>query len=98
VRQILKRTGTTAILVTHDQEEAMTFADRIAVMRSGNLEQVGSPEGVYGQSRDRLRRQSFLGRTNLLRGEGHGAVARTPLGDVALAKPAQGQVLALGAP
>jgi iron(III) transport system ATP-binding protein len=92
VRQILKRTGTTAILVTHDQEEAMTFADRIAVMRSGNLEQVGSPEGVYGRP-DTAFVASFLGRTNLLRGEGHGAVARTPIGDVALSKPAQGQVL-----
>lgn len=92
VRQILKRTGTTAILVTHDQEEAMTFADRIAVMRSGQLEQVGSPEGVYGRP-DTAFVASFLGRTNLLRGEGHGAMARTPIGDVTLARPAHGQVL-----
>jgi len=92
VRQILKRTGTTAVLVTHDQEEAMTFADRIAVMRSGHLEQVGSPEGVYGRP-DTAFVASFLGRTNLLRGEGHGSVARTPLGEVSLARPAHGHVL-----
>jgi iron(III) transport system ATP-binding protein len=92
VRQILKRTGTTAILVTHDQEEAMTFADRLAVMRSGQLEQVGSPEGVYARPETAFV-ASFLGRTNLIRGEGHGSVARTPLGELALARPAHGQVL-----
>ncbi len=92
VRQILKRTGTTTVLVTHDQEEALTFADRLAVMRSGRVEQVGVPEAVY------LRPQtafvaSFLGRTNLLRGEGLGAMARTGLGEVALSRPARGQVM-----
>ncbi len=92
VRQILKRTGTTAVLVTHDQEEAMTFADRIAVMRSGHLEQVGTPEGVYSRPETAFV-ASFLGRTNLLRGEGHGSVARTSLGDLALARPAHGQVM-----
>ncbi len=92
VRQILKRTGTTAILVTHDQEEAMTFADRIAVMRSGRLEQVGTPERVYARPQTAFV-ASFLGRTNLLRAEGQGSVARTPLGDLALARPAHGQVL-----
>lgn len=92
VRQILKRTGTTAVLVTHDQEEAMTFADRIAVMRSGHLEQVGTPEGVYGRPETAFV-ANFLGRTNLLRGDGQGSVARTNLGDLALARPAHGQVM-----
>jgi iron(III) transport system ATP-binding protein len=92
VRQILKRTNTTTILVTHDQEEAMTFSDRIAVMRAGRLEQAGSAEAVYARPRTAFV-ASFLGRTNLLRGEGHGTVARTPLGDLALARPAHGQVL-----
>jgi iron(III) transport system ATP-binding protein len=92
VRQILKRTNTTTLLVTHDQEEAMTFSDRIAVMRSGRLEQVGTAETVYARPRTAFV-ASFLGRTNLLRGEGHGTVARTPLGDLALARPAHGQVL-----
>jgi iron(III) transport system ATP-binding protein len=92
VRHILKRTGTTAILVTHDQEEAMTFADRIAVMRSGRLEQIGTPEGVYQRPATAFV-ASFLGRTNLVRGEGHGGTAHTPLGELALARPAHGQVL-----
>jgi iron(III) transport system ATP-binding protein len=92
VRQILKRTNTTAVLVTHDQEEAMTFGDRLAVMRAGHLEQAGSAETVYARPRTAFV-ASFLGRTNLLRGEGHGTVARTPIGDLALARPAQGQVM-----
>ena len=92
VRSILKRTGTTAVLVTHDQEEALTFADRIAVMRAGRLEQDGAPEEVYARPRTAFV-ASFLGRTNLLRGEGLGHVARTPLGELALSRPAQGQVM-----
>ncbi|MDF1524295.1 MAG: ABC transporter ATP-binding protein [Trueperaceae bacterium] len=92
VRAILKRTGTTAVLVTHDQEEALTFADRLAVMRSGHLEQVGEPEAIYLRPRTAFV-ASFLGRTNLLRGEAHGARARTGLGDVLLARAARGQVM-----
>ncbi|CAN5686891.1 hypothetical protein BH23DEI1_BH23DEI1_16270 [soil metagenome] len=92
VRQILKRTNTTAILVTHDQEEAMTFGDRLAVMRAGRLEQAGSAESVYSRPRTAFV-ASFLGRTNLLRGEGLGTVAKTPIGDLALARPATGQVM-----
>ncbi|MDZ7704785.1 MAG: ABC transporter ATP-binding protein [Trueperaceae bacterium] len=46
VRRILKRTGTTALLVTHDQEEALTFADRLAVMRMGALGQLGAPDVI----------------------------------------------------
>ena len=47
VEEILRRSGTTAILVTHDAEEAMIMADRVAVVCNGSLEQVGSPEEVY---------------------------------------------------
>ena len=92
VQRILKRTGTTAILVTHDQEEAMTFADRLAVMRSGRLEQVGTPERVYARPETAFV-AGFLGRTNLMRGEGRGDVAHTALGDLAVTRPAHGQVL-----
>jgi len=92
VRAILKRTGTTAILVTHDQEEAMGFADRLAVMRAGRLEQEGAPETVYAQPHTAFV-ASFLGRTNLVRGEGLGATVRTPLGDLPLARTTRGQVM-----
>ena len=47
IRDLQRKIGTTSIYVTHDQAEALTMADRIAVMRDGKLEQVGSPEEVY---------------------------------------------------
>ena len=47
LRIILKEAGTTAIFVTHDQEEAMSLADEIAVMRLGEIEQIGTPESIY---------------------------------------------------
>ena len=47
LRQILKKAGTTAILVTHDQEEALSISDRVAVMHQGRLEQVASPHTLY---------------------------------------------------
>jgi ABC-type Fe3+/spermidine/putrescine transport system ATPase subunit len=46
-RQILKRCGATAVLVTHDQEEALSIADTVGVMLAGRIAQVGSPEEVY---------------------------------------------------
>jgi iron(III) transport system ATP-binding protein len=47
VAQILRQLGTTAILVTHDQEEALGMADRVAVIRNGELQQIGTPEDIY---------------------------------------------------
>ncbi len=47
IRSILKNAGTSAIFVTHDQEEALSMCDRIAVMNHGSLEQVGTPESIY---------------------------------------------------
>lgn len=47
VRVLLKERNMSAVLVTHDQEEALSFADRVAVMRGGQIEQVGTPEEVY---------------------------------------------------
>ena len=92
VRRILEAAGTTTILVTHDQEEAMTFADRLAVMRSGHLEQSGVPEQVYLNPRTAFV-ASFLGTTNLLRGTGQGRVADTPLGALPITRPVTGPVL-----
>lgn len=47
LREILKESGSTAVFVTHDQEEAMSMSDQLAVMRNGKLEQFGSPESIY---------------------------------------------------
>jgi putative spermidine/putrescine transport system ATP-binding protein len=67
LRQIQQRLGITAVLVTHDQEEAMTMADRIVIMRGGRLEQVGTPKEVYGDPVSRFV-ASFVGVSNFLAG------------------------------
>ncbi|HEY9645714.1 MAG TPA: ABC transporter ATP-binding protein [Chroococcidiopsis sp.] len=54
VRDILKATGTSAVFVTHDQEEALSIADRVAVMCQGKIEQLGSPETIYRQPASRF--------------------------------------------
>lgn len=92
VRAILRRSGMAALLVTHDQEEALAFSDRLVVMRSGHVEQVGTPHEVYAQPRTAFV-ANFLGRSNLLSGTAWGLQARTALGDVLLAEPAHGPVL-----
>jgi len=62
-----KRLGITAVLVTHDQEEALTMADRVVIMRGGRLEQVGTPEEIYSRPASRFV-ASFIGASNFLRG------------------------------
>jgi iron(III) transport system ATP-binding protein len=54
LRRILKTAGKSAIIVTHDQEEALHIADRVAVMRAGSIEQVGTPEDIYQQPQSRF--------------------------------------------
>lgn len=92
VRDLLKKSGIGTVLVTHDQEEALCFADRLAVMRGGRLEQTGTPEAVYAHPQTPFVAQ-FLGRTNLIPGEARGSEAETPLGRLVLTTPAQGAVL-----
>lgn len=92
VRDILRATGTTALLVTHDQEEALGFADRLLLMRAGSIEQQGAPEDVYREPVSSFS-ALFLGGTNLIRGEASGMTARTWLGELELTKEASGQVL-----
>jgi len=59
-----RRLGMTFMIVTHDQDEAMVVADRMAVMRSGRIEQVGAPRQVYDRPASRYVAQ-FIGETNL---------------------------------
>lgn len=92
IRAILKREDMSAVLVTHDQEEALSFADRVAVMRNGRIEQIGTPEEVYHHPRTLFVAQ-FLGRTNLLLSTATGTEADTPLGRLTLNRPATGHVL-----
>ena len=72
LRQIQRRVGITTIIVTHDQEEALTLADRIAVMRGGRLVQVGCPADVYERPAD-LFVAGFVGHASVLRGVVEGA-------------------------
>lgn len=84
VRSIIKKAGMTAVLVTHDQEEALSFADRIAVMNNGKIEQIGTPEEVYYTPKTKFVAQ-FLGRTNLLEIEGDSSdMVVTKLGNLKL--------------
>lgn len=65
IRQLQQRFGITMIFVTHDQEEAMTMADKIAIMDQGNLIQIGTPEEVYNHPAN-LFAMNFLGFANAL--------------------------------
>src|SRR5690554_1473472 len=65
IRALQQRLGITTIMVTHDQEEALTMADRIVVMRAGRIEQVGSAHELYEQPATRFVAE-FIGRMNVL--------------------------------
>lgn len=67
LRALLKRVGITSIFVTHDQEEAFALSDRIAVLRGGRLQQVGTPEELYRRPANPFV-ASFVGRANFLPG------------------------------
>jgi iron(III) transport system ATP-binding protein len=68
IRRICKTTGVTTIYVTHDQKEALSVADRIAVMKAGRLVQVGTPSELYHRPECGFV-ADFIGHTNLLAGE-----------------------------
>jgi spermidine/putrescine transport system ATP-binding protein len=68
LKALQHRVGITFIYVTHDQEEALTMSDRIAVMNCGRVLQVGTPEEIYEQPADRFV-ADFIGETNFLEGE-----------------------------
>jgi putative spermidine/putrescine transport system ATP-binding protein len=67
VKRLQRSTGITTLMVTHDQEEALSMSDRIAVMNKGRIEQVGSPTEVYDQPATLFVNQ-FVGTANLLPG------------------------------
>lgn len=75
IRRIQLELGTTTLFVTHDQEEAMAVADRVAVMHSGRIEQIGTPSELYGKPQS-LRVAEFVGLSNHIRCEVHDGMAR----------------------
>jgi spermidine/putrescine ABC transporter ATP-binding subunit len=75
LKSLQREVGISFIFVTHDQEEAMVMSDRIALLRSGELEQVATPREIYGRPATAYVAQ-FIGHTNLLKGEVRGGVVR----------------------
>ncbi len=75
LKSLQREVGISFIFVTHDQEEAMVMSDRIALLRSGELEQVATPREIYGRPATAYAAQ-FIGHTNLLKGEVRGGVVR----------------------
>ena len=92
IRALVNRAHLSVVLVTHDQEEALSVADRVAVMRKGELLQMGAPEAVYAHPKNTFVAQ-FLGRSNLLHASARGRSAQTAIGAVQLDREAQGEVI-----
>ncbi len=88
---------TTMVYVTHDQTEAMTLGDRVAVMRAGVLQQVGSPDDLYSRPRN-LFVAGFIGSPamNFMIGQIEGGKLRLPIGEVDAAAIGEGQSLPSG--
>ncbi len=91
MRDILVGAGVTALFVTHDQEEALSLADRVAVMREGRIEQEGTPEEVYGRPRTRWV-ADFLGDAEIVPGTAAGGAVECELGRFPIPRELEGRV------
>ncbi|HRF97693.1 MAG TPA: peptide ABC transporter substrate-binding protein, partial [Aggregatilineales bacterium] len=80
---ILREAKVTSIFVTHDQEEALSLADKVAVMREGHILQFGTPHQIYTQPASRDVAQ-FVGEANFIPAQADGITAKSALGDVTL--------------
>ncbi|MEB3360105.1 MAG: ABC transporter ATP-binding protein [Synechococcales bacterium] len=90
LRDILKAAGASGIFVTHDQEEALSICDRVAVMRDGCLEQVGTPEALYQEPASRFVAE-FVTQANFLPAEGRTAGWHTEIGFIEANQAEDGQ-------
>ncbi len=87
IRRICRASNLTAIYVTHDQKEALSIADRMAVLNFGKVEQLGRPQDLYLRPRNRFV-ANFMGETNFIdgtvnRSEGEKVWVTTPIGEIA---------------
>ncbi|AZK97274.1 MULTISPECIES: ABC transporter ATP-binding protein [Streptomyces] len=89
IRAALRAAGATAVLVTHDQEEALSCADRVAVIRDGRVAQCGRPDELYTAPADPWV-ASFVGEAVVLPAQATGGRAETALGPVSVAADAKG--------
>jgi len=99
VQEIFRRAGTTAVLVSHDQDEALSVADRVAVLLDGRIAQCAPPEDLYCRPAD-PRLASFAGDANLVEGVVSGSMVKTmfgclPLDPAATIPGSAGQVTVL---
>ena len=92
VRSLLKAEGIGAVLVTHAQEEAFSFAERLGVMKDGSLEQIDTPEAMYRYPKTAYV-ASFIGQTNFIRAHVKNGVAQTQFGRVKVDGEADGDAL-----
>ncbi|MEW5960734.1 MAG: ABC transporter ATP-binding protein [Chloroflexota bacterium] len=97
VRQILREAQATAIFVTHDQEEALSLADEVAVMLEGRIVQIGSPHQIYLRPMNR-EVAAFVGKANFVAGVAKGSTVNCVLGDLSLVEAAHGPVEVLVRP
>jgi len=81
MRAVLLAAGASAVLVTHDQDEALSLADHVVLMRSGTVEQVGSPDAIYRRPATRWAAE-FVGTVDVLPGVAEAGRIETPLGTV----------------
>lgn len=93
LKQILAAVGSTTIVVTHDQDEAMSLADRIIVMNRGRIEQQGTPDEIYSRPATQFV-ATFIGRTNWL----HGTISFAKPGSYAQVVTKDGMVLTVSNP
>ncbi|MBK8049240.1 MAG: ABC transporter ATP-binding protein [Anaerolineales bacterium] len=91
VRTILQNAGATAVFVTHDQEEAMSMVDLVAVMLGGAVQQMATPQQLYHQPATRAVAE-FIGDANFLPGSAHGQTVETELGQLYLQFTGSGQM------
>jgi iron(III) transport system ATP-binding protein len=91
VRAILREAGTSTLFVTHDQEEALSLSDRVAVIFEGELAQVGTPFELYTRPISR-KVAAFIGETNFVKAEAYGNRAQCSLGELRLLSPKTGSV------
>jgi iron(III) transport system ATP-binding protein len=89
---LLKKTGTSVLLVTHDPEEALYISDRVAVMRDGTIVQVAAPEALYLAPADRFV-ASFFGHINVIPATVKDGRAATPFGSIAATGVGDGVVV-----